>query len=165
MLRMLTATISVWTVFGFLNLGFALPSTASKVSLFRSYKEWKQDRIQEANQKLSATRTKIESKKQDPNLLKTQGMQGTVPEVDRLNKQLRGEEMALELAEDLTVADYFVGYINRLQDRKAAIQEVAGKMTAEEVAELMSAYSMTMIEGKPMTSPVSADSHPIEQIR
>jgi hypothetical protein len=45
------------------------------------------------------------------------------------------------MAKDLSVTDYFVGYLTKLQDKKAAFNEVAGKLTAEEVAELMAAYA------------------------
>ena len=66
------------------------------------------------------------------------------------------------MAKDLSVTDYFVGYLTKMQDKKAAFNEVAGKLTAEEVAELMSAYANSVFgahnpEMPPSASNISAD--------
>ncbi|HEY1079089.1 MAG TPA: hypothetical protein VGE46_03295, partial [Bdellovibrio sp.] len=66
------------------------------------------------------------------------------------------EQYALELAKDLSVTDYFVGYLTKIQDKKSAFNEVAGKLSAEEVAELMTAYANSVFGAQAGDLPASA---------
>jgi hypothetical protein len=81
---------------------------------------------------------------------------------ENLEEQLEQDQATLEMAKDLSVTDYFVGYLTKLQDKKAAFNEVAGKLTAEEVAELMAAYANSVFgthssDLAPSASVLSAD--------
>ncbi len=46
-----------------------------------------------------------------------------------------------EMAKDLTVADYFAGYLTKQKNQVQAIKEVSGRLSADEVAELMTIYA------------------------
>ncbi len=45
------------------------------------------------------------------------------------------------MAKDLTVADYFAGYLTKQKNQAQAIKEVSGRLSADEVAELMTIYA------------------------
>lgn len=110
----------------------------------KSFREWKSEKVQDALGKVTATKTKIQlAKTKDPNLARRKGGLEATPGVhlEPLEDQLERDQATLEMAKDLSVTDYFVGYLTKLQDKKAAFNEVAGKLTAEEVAELMAAYA------------------------
>ncbi len=44
-------------------------------------------------------------------------------------------------AEELTVADYFAGYLTKQRNQAQAIKEVSGRLSPDEVAELMTIYA------------------------
>jgi hypothetical protein len=46
-----------------------------------------------------------------------------------------------EMAKDLTMADYFAGYITKQDDQTEAIKQVSSRLSAAEVAELMTIYA------------------------
>lgn len=107
---------------------------------FKSYREWKSEKVQEAQTRIDGLKTKLTDKK-DPNIAKTSGTEATDFETTKIETQIRREEVSLETAKELTVSDYFAGYLTKLSDKKSAFKEVAGRLTAEEVAELMAAYA------------------------
>lgn len=131
----------------------ALTSLCAKAGSVQSYSEWKNTRIQQAQQKVSTLKTQIDQKKitkrdiaqgKDPNLALKQGTEassGPDAQVEKLEKQLQQEAYSLDMAKDLTVSDYFAGYLTKMQDKKSAFNEVAGKLSPQEVAELMNAYA------------------------
>ncbi|HRO67704.1 MAG TPA: hypothetical protein PL182_09085, partial [Pseudobdellovibrionaceae bacterium] len=79
-------------------------------------------------------------RKRDPNVRKKAGLEGQDLEATRLLTQIRNDEMELEMALELTVSDYFAGYLTKLSN-KNVYKEVAGRLTPDEVAELMAAYA------------------------
>lgn len=107
---------------------------------FKSYREWKSEKVQEAQTRIDGLKVKLSDKK-DPNMAKSTGTEATDVETAKIETQIRREEVSLETAKELTVSDYFAGYLTKLSDKKSAFKEVAGRLTAEEVAELMSAYA------------------------
>ena len=56
------------------------------------------------------------------------------------------------LAKDLTMADYFAGYVNRLPNRKVAIKEISRKLSAKEIESLMGAFSESQQDQRPDTN-------------
>lgn len=133
----------------------------------KSYREWKIDRVQQAQGKVTSVKAQIDAKKasrsqalgMDPNLAqKTQveAVSTTDMSVERLERQLRAEQYDLEVAKDLSVTDYFVGYLTKVQDKKSAFNEVAGKLSPEEVAELMAAYANSVFGADTADLPTSA---------
>lgn len=142
---------------------FALHTSAD----VKSYREWKVERIQIAQSKVTSLKTQIDSKKglrnvssgTDPNLAKNPNLEaGTSAglSVEKLERQLRMEQYDLEMARDLSVTDYFVGYLTKVQNKKSAFNEVAGKLSPEEVAELMNAYANSVFGAQAADLPVSA---------
>lgn len=145
-------------------------------SQFKSYREWKTDQIQDAQGKVTQLKTQIDQRKQsrtvaqgtDPNLAirkGTEAQSGADAAVERLEKQLQQEQYDLEIAKDLSVTDYFVGYLTKVQDKKSAINEVAGKLSPEEVAELMTAYANSVFGSQSSDLPVSASNVPKDQVK
>ena len=131
----------------------------------KSYREWKTERVSQASVRVSSLKAQIESKKApgiDPNMAmnrsknQLEGTPGKDIATDRLERMLRAEQYDLDLAKDLSVTDYFVGYLTKVQDKKAAFQEVAGKLSPEEVAELMTAYANSVFGAHQSDLPASA---------
>ena len=139
----------------------------------KSYREWKTERVQNAQQRISSVKNQIDNRKAvklaiaahgtDPNLAVKAGGKDSVEAasssdymVEKLERQLRDERYSLELAKDLSVTDYFVGYLTKVQNKKSAFNEVAGKLSAEEVAELMNAYANSVFGAQSADFPVSA---------
>jgi hypothetical protein len=131
---------------------------------FKSYREWKTEKIQEAQAQVTHIKIQIDAKKnprsaaagKDPNVNKKNSIEGRDVVVDRLEKQLREEQYDLEVAKDLSVTDYFVGYLTKVTDKKAAFHDVATKLSADEVAELMTAYANSVFGARAADLPQSA---------
>ncbi len=142
-------------------------AVASAAPHVKSYREWKHELVIDAQGKVTNLKTQIESRKQgraiaqgvDPNLGKTRGLEAVASRdlaLEKLEKNLREEQYDLDVANDLTVTDYFVGYLTKVQNKKAAFQEVAGKLSPDEVAELMTAYANSVFGAHAADLPASA---------
>ncbi len=113
-------------------------------SSVKSYREWKTTMVDAADIRVQKIKNNLEQQRQvsganiDPNL----------------KNQLSKEQLQAALAAELTINDYFVGYLNKQTNLQQAIKGVAGKLNDEEVAELMSAYaySFNKNEMKPLKS-------------
>lgn len=123
----------------------------------KSFRQWKNERIQESMARLNTTRILLEgrqmelnsslSRRVDPTHAQKAKTEATVSKdisLISLENQMRLDMMSLELAKDLTVTDYFVGYVNKMNGKKESMSEIASKMSTEEVAELMSAYAQSI---------------------
>lgn len=62
-----------------------------------------------------------------------------------------------EMANDLTVADYFAGYITKQKDRSQAIKDVAPRLNADEVADLMTIYANSVFGTQSPQLPQAAE--------
>jgi hypothetical protein len=134
------------------------------VKTVKSYREWKNQKVQEAQGRLTTYKTRLDRKK-DPNLNKIAGTEARDLESLRLENQVRSEQNALETAKELTVSDYFAGYLIRLRDKNGAFKEVAGRLTAEEVAELMAAYANSVFGTQTGNLPASANNVGVESMK
>lgn len=144
-------------------------ASAQAAAGVKSYKEWKLERVSVAQVRVTSIKNQIENRKAvklaiaqgvDPNLQKIRGMEAASSSdfmVERLERQLKMEQFSLDLAKDLSVTDYFAGYLTKVQNKKAAFQEVAGKLSAEEVAELMNAYANSVFGAHASDLPASAE--------
>ncbi len=101
----------------------------------KSFREWKNAKIQEAEVRLKELKTKSK----DPNLSHKKGSEAGLSE--ELQYELELEHTNLSLSRDLTISDYFVGYLSKQNSLTAAINEVAGRLSPAEVAELMLSYA------------------------
>ena len=111
----------------------ALPQSQNVSSGVLSYREWKSSKISEAQLKIKTIKEKIIV---DPNMpIKTLGTEAG------LSKELEREILNLSVTQDLTISDYFVGYLTRQSSLETAIKDVSPRLTPDEVAELMSAFA------------------------
>ncbi len=135
----------------------------------KSYREWKAEQVQQAQTTVVSIKAQIDYKKAssartmalgaDPNMAHKNVVEAASTQdksVEKLERQLREEQYDLDVAKDLSVTDYFVGYLTKVQDKKSAFNEVAGKLTAEEVAELMAAYANSVFGAHASDLPISA---------
>lgn len=119
----------------------ALPRIQNVSSGVQSYREWKNAKIHDAQMKIKNIKEKIGI---DPNLLiKNVGSEAG------LSRELEREILNLSFTQDLTISDYFVGYLTRQASLDAAIKDISLRLTSEEVAELMSAYAENFFQTKP----------------
>ena len=120
------------------------PSPALGASSFfignqiKSYKEWKSEKVHAALTQTQTTRTQILK-------AKSEGKSSQAESLEKLEKQ---QQWNMEVANDLSVADYFVLYLSQ-QNQSDRFHEAAKKMTSSEVAELMEAYAATLAQGTP----------------
>ncbi len=107
------------------------PPAATASAQFKTYREWKNTMVGAAELRIQKTKQSLEKQRQsagaglDPNL----------------KNQLSKELFQASIASELTINDYFIGYLNKQNNLQQAIQSLAGKLSDEEVAELMSAHA------------------------
>lgn len=106
---------------------------AAEAPAIKSFKEWKSEKINLALQQTLAMRNTI---------LKSKAL-GTTKNTSALEKQLSQLNWNLEVAQDLSVTDYFVLYLS-LQPQKDRFKMAASKLTTLEVADLMQAYAQSL---------------------
>lgn len=131
----------------------------------QSYKEWRQEKIQRATNKVALTRaqiTQINSKKLNlqnlQNLQKTESSSSLDLEIEKLEAKLKNDLFSLEVAQQLTVQDYFAIYLTKLENKKEAYKGAAEKMNTEEVTELINAFadSFSSTQSNGITGPSAA---------
>jgi hypothetical protein len=120
----------------------------------QSFREWKSSKVKDAELKVKLLKQKIKPETnsvrntQDPNLLvKSASSEAGLSQ--ELNAQLEREILNLSLTQDLTMSDYFAGYLTKQNSIDVAIRDISGRLTGEEVAELMSAYAQNIFENRP----------------
>lgn len=125
----------------------------------KSYREWKNEKILEVQVRYDVIKHRIKERKSDPNLARLSGgPEGRDVEGHKLELQLQNVENALETAKELSVSDYFAGYLTKQNNRRQAFKQVAGKLSADEVAELMATYANSVFGSQSGNLPVRADS-------
>ncbi len=120
-------------------------TTASPVS--KSYREWKMMMVGEADSRLKMTRDALSAKTRFGLMSPTDINLNS--EIKNLLNQYDKEKLQLSMAHDLTISDYFVGYLTKQKELDKAIKEVSSRLSAEEVAELMSAYANNFFSSTP----------------
>lgn len=154
-----TASISA----AFSNVPPAVPAAAlatrpvaatPQTSLYKSYREWKTFMVDSATTRLQKTQKTIDVQRNDPNARSNSGMQaGLNQQMMALQNQLEKEELQVSMANELTISDYFVGYITQQKNVPDTIKDVASKLSPEEVAELMAAYADRFFKSTRTTTP------------
>jgi hypothetical protein len=113
----------------------AVPSPTKTGSTYKSYREWK-------NTMVGAAELRIQKIKQTLELQRQASLaQGRLNLDPNLKNKLSKEQLQATIASELTINDYFIGYLNKQPNVQQAIDGVAGKLSSAEVAELMSAYA------------------------
>lgn len=127
------------------SLSSALPQSQNVAPGVQSYHEWKKTKIHDAQNKIKNLKEKIET---DPNL-KYKSMSTEAGLVADLNRDLEQEILNLSLTQDLSISDYFVGYLTKQSSLESAIKDVSVRLNPEEVAELMLAYAENFLQSRP----------------
>lgn len=130
----------------------ALPPQQNVHSGVKSFREWKNAKVQDAQLRVKFLKQKLNPEtttagNQDPNL----AMKSATSEAGlsrELHEQLEREILNLSLTQDLSMTDYFVGYLTKQSSLDVAIRDLSTRLTPEEVAELMSAYAQNFFQSK-----------------
>ena len=131
---------------------------------FKSFREWKMGMVYTAEMQSKRSTGAIASKQRlsasaDPNLAAKNGAEsGLNLQLAELQKQAEKDKYQLAITQDLTISDYFVGYLTKQKDMSAAISEVSGRLSPEEIAELMAAYANNFFSSKSSTDTIPARS-------
>lgn len=124
----------------------AISAKAAEPPAVIGFQAWKDARVEEA-------RTALERiEKAAPPAPAKKNARAPKLKVDV--KQLQQAQLNLEVAQELTVNDYFVLYLSQFKTRESFI-EAAKKLTPEDAAELMMAYQ------KQISTSESSDSVPV----
>ena len=150
-------------------LNFFASSSLALTHPYKSFREWKTSMISLAQERVKQTQATLIQKKRnsasagsDPNLISKNNLEsGLKANLVELQEQAEKDQYQLSTAQDLTISDYFVGYITKQKDLSAAIKEVSGRLSAEEISELMHAYANNFFSTKPNSaiSPARAESN------
>lgn len=125
-----------------LFMGGTLSATQDKI---QNFKTWKAEQVQRAKIKVLVLQKQIKEKKQISPSVQT---------------QLQNGLLTLEAAQDLTVTDYFAGYLMKKKDRQKAIQTVAAQLSKSEIEEVMKAYVNAVFVSENPTSRIRASKLP-----
>ncbi|GEM_PF-3386411 len=121
------------------------PTLVNSNNNVKSYKEWKNEKVQIAIKKVTITKAQIEYRKLNKQFLqKDEPTNAKDPEADRLEAQLKNDLYSLEVAQELSVTDYFAIYLTKQDNKTDAYKEAAEKMTPDEVGQLIKAYADSM---------------------
>lgn len=102
-----------------------------------SFSEWKANKVQAAQAQYSALESEYLAKKKqnsaDPQLL-------------NLYSELKNSKSNVNELSDLSVTDYFVGYLSQFKSKRLAFQSAVTKLGPAEVSELMEAYANSLLK-------------------
>ena len=128
-----------------------------KADSLQSYKEWKTQKIQQLQTHANWLKASLEYRKnqisQKKSLTKTEAQLSQEMGLIQLQSQFKDDMLSLEMANELTVSDYFAAYLTKQKNKKEAFKQVAGKMSPEEVADLMSAYANSAFLSQGISAP------------
>lgn len=122
----------------FFTISLLVGSWAFSQPTIKTFREWKNDKVQEALGRLKASKSFSSPRASRP---KTEAGLSKEIDLEQYESQLRSDLLVLEMARDLTVTDYFVGYVNKYYNKPQSFKAIATRMNHDEVAELMMAYS------------------------
>ena len=114
------------------------------------FQAWKASRVEEAKTQLERLQAEPNSEKmptQKPTDTKGQTARGTeerAPKLGRPDQHLSQAQLNYEIAQELSVNDYFVLYLSQFKER-SALTEAARKLSVEETADLMAAYQKALL--------------------
>jgi hypothetical protein len=148
----LSGSVSLAVTNATASLSVANVVTSSPTLKVLSFKEWKSDKSSEIKARFNKTEAEYLAKKNS---------NAKPADLNRLYNDLKMTKSRLDDIGELTVSDYFVGYLSHFKDKKAAFHAAAEKLDSGEVAELMAVYADSLLKtsGEGIsTSPQSATS-------
>ena len=134
--------VLIFAIFNLLFFSFhvgaamTLPASSS-TSTVLSFKEWKNDKSSVARNRYSKLETEYIAKK-------SANPKDTI--LKSLYNDLKNSKSNVDEISELTVSDYFVGYLSRFKDQRKAFNVAAEKLDSSEVAELMTAYADSLLK-------------------
>lgn len=148
---------------------FCVGVAASEANSVKTFRDWKQEKIQLINQRMSQSKIQLEAlkgrKMAETKAGRTSSYDGLIQHYE---KEIGQEQWNLEVAQDLSVTEYIALYLSG-HTSKTRFQEAATHLNASEVAELIEAYSEALdaanppalagaskVIGKPIQSPSAA---------
>lgn len=134
-------------VFFISNISSGESSSLAALTTVKGFQEWKTEKIQAVILQANNVRMQINKAHLD----------GNYKLKESLERQLQQLKWNSEVARDLTVTDYFSLYLSQ-QPQTDRFQQAATKLSVQEVAELMEAYSGVLGIKKPDAQLVQATS-------
>ena len=102
-----------------------------------SFKEWKSEKISTVRSRYNLLESQYLSKKSaNP---KDSSLKALYDEL-KLSKSYETE------LQDLSVTDYFVGYLSQYKSKKGVFQGAVNRLDSSEIAELMAAYANSLLK-------------------
>lgn len=108
------------------------------------FKDWKTARVEEARQQLDKLQADLQT---------TPAAKAPAAKFARGDQKLQQAQFNVEIAQELTIGDYFNLYVSQLKDRSSFL-DAAKKLSADETADLLVAYQKLLSAG-PQGSDVS----------
>jgi methionine-rich copper-binding protein CopC len=138
-----------------LSFVFLFASVAHADTSVQSFQAWKTSRVDEARatiEKLQSERPTtvaakiLDKKTTDGNKTDASARLQTAQKSGRVDQRLQQAQLNLEVAQELTINDYFVLYLSQLKSREQFI-EAAKKLNPDEAADLMMSYQKHLTIG------------------
>jgi hypothetical protein len=122
----------------FMSLGvYAQAPVASAETAVLSFNEWKAQKIQNVQaQYKSLEETYLAKKKINPQDSSLKGLYAELKHTKESSSELN----------DLSVTDYFIGYLSQFKNKKSVFQTAISKLAPDEISELMSAYANSLLK-------------------
>ncbi len=131
------------------------------------FQAWKTSRVEEAKLQLEKVKAEAPAAAKIAELKPVKSAQDSsrMQKGSRADQRLEQAQLNVEIAEELSVNDYFVLYLNQFKDRSAFL-EAAQKLNSTEAADLMMAYQkhlasaaasdagLTVLPGSTSQSPI-----------
>ena len=133
MKKRISKCFQILFMFVFFTQIFSGIAKASQATIIQGFKEWKAEKINTVVQQTQITKNIV---------LRTKAL-GPAKNLLVLEKQLVQLNWNLEVANDLSVTDYFVLYLSQ-QPQADRFKLAASKLTTNEVADLMQAYAQSL---------------------
>ncbi len=102
-----------------------------------SFNEWKSNKVQAAQSQYSSLESEYLAKKKQ---------NSADPQLIKLYQELKDSKSNVNELSDLSVTDYFIGYLSQFKSKKLAFQSAVTKLGPTEVSELMEAYANSLLK-------------------
>ncbi len=127
--------MKLWSLFLFCSLISCFAFSAELSVL--SFNDWKSNKVQAAQTQYLALESEYLAKKKQ---------NSADSQLIKLYKELKDSKSNVNELSDLSVTDYFIGYLSQFKAKKLAFQSAVTKLGPTEVSELMEAYANSLLK-------------------
>ena len=127
--------MKLWSPFLFCSLISCFAFSAELSVL--SFNDWKSNKVQAAQTQYLALESEYLAKKKQ---------NSADSQLIKLYKELKDSKSNVNELSDLSVTDYFIGYLSQFKAKKLAFQSAVTKLGPTEVSELMEAYANSLLK-------------------